>query len=334
MKLNRHPEICSEIRSIFGNNHDFLGRLGDGGDGEWLWIRENYRQNSLAGIAVGGDFSAVCQELAGFPLSKLSYGMVTFSEEEGLRGTDELGPLSTGAWKDFFLLQRLLKRGNHLSVVDWQKLLRVDLPGPADTTTATVLDDSFRHTYFASLVLELAGSEKSIEVTEVGGGYGGLALQIQRLRPSDSRVRHCIIDLPESLLLSYWFLRMQGQTVAVLLEDSDFDRAGTADIILVPDYLSERIPWAPDVFFNSRSLSEMQTETSSEYLSQIERVLKPPSVVLEATGYDLFPNSTRHRERLAGDLIKDLPSYRLTSSNWSPWQGGGGRYFEYVLRRA
>lgn len=336
MQSNVHREICAEIQDVFAGNTQFVLNTGSRGDGEWAWIEKNYRANLRPALEKHSDFSGLFAELEGFPLSPLSYGMVTFSEEEGLRHSDELGLLRTGAWKDFFLLKRLLKKGGHLAGGEWPALLKVNLPGIEQNG---ILDDCFRHTYFSSLLLELAGSggrggqSNSTEIIEVGGGYGGLALQIERLKLSGHQIRHTIIDLPESLLLSYWFLRMQGLPVDVVLDESGFDGVAPSGVVLVPDYLFTNIPWEADLLFNSRSFSEMTRETSSKYLKHTDEFWRPASIVLEATGYDLFPNSIRHKERLVRDLINDLPSYRLDSSDWSPWQGGGGRYFEYVLGR-
>ena len=330
MPLRSHEEICLEIRELFAGQTEFVERIGGRGDGEWEWIGENYRSDLRSAVAEQGDFSALCAELKGFPFSQLSYGMVTFSEDEGARRSEELGLIPTGAWKDFFLLKRLMRRGAHLCEAEWSDLFRVNLPG---IESSGILVDCFRHAYFASLLLELTRGASSTEIVEIGGGYGGLALQIDRLKLVGHRVRHLIVDLPESLLLAYWFLRMQGQQVSVVFDEKNFERVGPAGVVLVPDYLYGSIPWKADVLFNSRSFSEMSTETSTKYLKQAEEFLAPTSVVLEATGYDLFPDSSRHKERLAEDLMRDLPSYLLDSSNWSPWQGGGGRYFEYVLQR-
>ena len=325
-----HEEICSEIQALFAGRTEFVDRIGARGDGEWEWIGENYRANLRSAVVEQGDFSTLFSELEGFPFSKLSYGMVTFSEDGGVRQSEELGLIPTGAWKDFFLLQRLMRKGAHMREADWRDLFQVNLHG---VESDGILDDCFRHTYFASLLLELTRGAGSTEIVEIGGGYGGLALQIDRLKLEGHRVRHLIVDLPESLLLSYWFLRMQGQQVSVVLDEKDFERVAQAGVVLVPDYLYESIPWKADVLFNSRSFSEMTRETSTKYLKQADEFLTPTSIVLEATGYDLFPDSTRHKERLADDLKRDLPSYLVDSSNWSPWQGGGGRYFEYVFRR-
>jgi len=119
----------------------------------------------------------------------------------------------------------------------------------------------------------------------------------------------------------------------LVLDEKDFERVALTGVVLAPDYLYESIPWKADILFNSRSFSEMKRETSSKYLKHAEEFLAPAAIVLEATGYDLFPDSTRHKERMADELINDLPSYLLDNSNWSPWQGGQGRYFEYILRR-
>ncbi len=325
-----HEAICSEIQHLFAGQTEFVERIGARGDGEWEWIGENYRANLRSAVVEQGDFSTLFSELEGFPVSKLSYGMVTFSEDEGVRHSEELGLIPTGAWKDFFLLQRLIRKGAYLGEAEWPELFRVNLPGAESNG---ILDDCFRHTYFASLLLELTRGASSTEIVEIGGGYGGLALQVDRLKLKGHRVRHLIVDLPESLLLSYWFLRMQGQQVSVVLEEEDFERVTEAGVVLVPDYLYESVPWKADILFNSRSFSEMTRETSTKYLRHAEEFLAPASIVIEATGYDLFPDSSRHKERLADDLIRDLPSYILDDSNWSPWQGGGGRYFEYILRR-
>ncbi len=330
MQSNRHEKVCAEIERIFSGDTRFVQSIGERSDGEWQWIFQNYRATLQSAFQVRGDFSTLFSQLLNFPFSELSYGMVTLSDDEGVRHSADLGVISTGAWKDFYLLQRLIRTGSHLKEVNWRELLRVDLPAIGERG---ILLDSFRHSYFASLILELSSETDSTEIVEIGGGYGGLALQIGRLKLGDRKVRHLIVDLPESLLLSYWFLRMQGEKVSVVMEEKDFQVVSPIGTVLAPDYLYDSIPWKPEVLVNSRSFGEMSRETSSHYLNWADEVLAPEAILLEATGYDLFPDSTRHKERLAEDLLEDLSNYHLERSSWSPWQGGGGRYFEYVLRR-
>lgn len=332
--FGHHEIVCKEMFELFRGEDFFLDKLKLGGDGEWEWIGKKYREDIRRKIVDERDFSDLFTELETFPFSRLSFGMVTFSDEDDVRNSDDLGPLPIGAWRDYLLLQRLVRKGAHLRDFDWPELLRVNLARfRSESASGWVLEDSFRHSYFASLVLELMSNCESGEVLEVGGGYGGFALQIQRLKRVDWEVRHTIVDLPESLFLSYWFLRMQGMRVTVVLDEDSFAEVPPAGIVLIPDYLYENFPWKPDVLFNSRSFSEMSAPTATAYLKHADAVLKPNNVVLEATGYDLFPDSLRHKEQIAESLLRNLPSYRLLASQWSPWLGGGGRYFEYTLSR-
>jgi hypothetical protein len=67
---------------------------------------------------------------------------------------------------------------------------------------------SLRYIYHAILILEEIKSEKNINIVEVGGGYGGLCLILERLSKFyDLKIdKYLIVDLPDVLMLQKKYL--------------------------------------------------------------------------------------------------------------------------------
>jgi len=116
-------------------------------------------------------------------------------------------------------------------------------------------------------------------VLEIGGGYGGLALALQRiLKPR----QYVICDLPESLLMSGLYLFFAQQVPVRLLQETD----GSADenageLLLVPNYLFGRLAGEFDLIVNTLSMSEMTAHQASTYGAGLSRLLHPRGLFYE-----------------------------------------------------
>lgn len=161
-------------------------------------------------------------------------------------------------------------------------------------------------------------------VLEIGGGYGGLALQLLRM----TNVRYIDIDLPETLYLTYYFLAKSGMDVKWAV-----DSFPVADVVLVPAGRKEILKGQFDVVFNSYSLSEMGKQSSDEYIDLINTQWQPKYFFHENSNFLLYPNSERHIEILARDFPIDKAKYHKVYQAVSPWQGSGGRGREFFYER-
>lgn len=122
-------------------------------------------------------------------------------------------------------------------------------------------------------------AEESV-ILEIGGGYGGLASAIKRIKPACC---YAIIDLPESLKFSFSFLSLLGYrcvfaTSELPLEDAlseyDFVLIPTDNMQLVP---SQRV----DLAINTLSFTEMPKSIVEEYGKSLVEWLKPTGMLYE-----------------------------------------------------
>ena len=179
--------------------------------------------------------------------------------------------------------------------------------------------DQPRHDYFALKIANLHPRT----VLEIGGGYGGLALQLSRRM----KIKYINIDLPETLYLINFFLSEIGLDVKWAI-----DHIPEADVVLVPADRKHLLKTQIVLVFNSNSLSEMGKQTVAEYCNFINTIWKPKHFLHQNSNVLLFPNSPRHIEVLA----RDFPirgDYREIYRAIAPWQGAGGRYREFLYER-
>lgn len=190
--------------------------------------------------------------------------------------------------------------------------------------------DSPRHYYFAEKMAALVAGTTKQRIVEIGGGYGGLALMFRRLLPT---VPYVIVDLFETCLLQYYFLRKAGLKVAFVLDSAEMPDPDA--IAIVPTDISDTfLSMFTDIgiVFNSRSLSEMSKDTIEHYFALIQLRLKPLYIYHENSNFLLFPDSVRHVEILASEFPIDPLRYRMEQMNVSPFMGGSGRYREFLYK--
>jgi len=184
----------------------------------------------------------------------------------------------------------------------------------------------FRHHYMAEKAVSLLRG--SGVLAEIGCGYGELGYYAL-LSPG---VHYVDFDLPEVLLVaSYWLCNAMPQKQIVLFGEADIKSVltnlGRYDAVLFPNFCLRELPSdSVDVFLNTRSLSEMASETIDEYLRQIARCCRY---------YFLHENSDKplerpgHTEVVASSF--SIPGFRMLSKTLSPWKAGGGRYREFPV---
>lgn len=117
---------------------------------------------------------------------------------------------------------------------------------------------------------EITGS-----VVELGGGLGHLARVLKETRVA---TQHTIIDLPETLVFSYCFLKLNFPDASFGVVDSP-DKTPDADFVFVPvAYANASLGHKtrrPDLFVNTASMGEMRNETVRYWMDFIQQKLNP-----------------------------------------------------------
>lgn len=294
----KDTEIAEEILRIHAKLKKVLMA-----DGEWKWINENKKQKYIKALQQNNP-DTLAAILANVFQEDASYGFYTY----------ETDSLKAGMCSDLAVWREFTQRN------DISSLSMPDVGNPHGITVEGTLIAPFqpRHDYYAQKIESL--SPKT--VLEIGGGYGGLALQLSRR----SNVKYIDCDLPETLYVAYYFLKKAGLNAKWAI-----DTWPNARIVLVPANRKKIIPKV-NLVFNALSFSEMGRKTVDDYFRSINNVWKPRYIFHQNSNVLLFPDSPRHIEVLARDFPIDK-KYREIYRAVSPWQGGSGRYREYLYDR-
>ena len=115
---------------------------------------------------------------------------------------------------------------------------------------------------------------EDISVLEIGAGMGGFA-RIAKLR--NPSIRYVIIDLLDTISLSYTFLRLNFPDARVILVHNKTELSAldlSVDFIFIPAHLVEDIePMHFDLVVNSFSLGEMPQPVVDSYMDLIQETL-------------------------------------------------------------
>ena len=115
--------------------------------------------------------------------------------------------------------------------------------------------------------LNILDIEPSI-ITEIGGGYGNLA---DKIKQYFSRSKYIIIDLPEVLLIQYYYLinNNSNYKIIVFQEGDNVDEL-EFDILLMPFNLYHNTTYKSDLIISTRALGEMPKIELDKYLKWIQ----------------------------------------------------------------
>lgn len=270
--------------------------------GEWKWI-DNNKRNNYINFLQEGNIDKLADCLCNFYIDDCSYGLITPNNIDNV-----LCDIDTA--KEFipnFNINLVLKEkgsvGNPYGLLINDKIL--------DT-------DSLRHYYYISNI------SISKNIVEIGGGYGNLAYLFNKIGVK----KYINIDLMETLLISYYFLKKNKIDVKMIVDDMNVNSDG---IYLIPSNLYKNINYENiDCVINFNSFSEMGKETIDDYLSFIQNNIKPDYIYHQNSNFNLFPNSERHIEVIGDDFNIN---YNLKYKFIVPFIGGGGRYRIYLYTK-
>ena len=125
--------------------------------------------------------------------------------------------------------------------------------------------------YSAQRVANLLPSHHAV-VSEIGGGFGGLAYYLLRDRP---RTSYYNFDVPESIALASYYLINSFPHLRFLLYGErklDSESFADCDVVLLPVFeLSSVRTKSVDLTLSSHTISDLARPAMSEYLDQIVR---------------------------------------------------------------
>jgi hypothetical protein len=168
--------------------------------------------------------------------------------------------------------------------------------------------------YYAHAIGRLLASSKKKVVTELGGGFGGLAYYLAR---DNSSVTYVDFDLPETLALASYYLMTTVPNVPITLYGEGGISKEALDapgILMMPSFEIMKMPSSSvAVSFNSYSLAEMSPSTIQVYIDQIARV---------TNRHFLHVNHNKKAVLSADNFGVEEHGYKLISRELAGWTLG------------
>lgn len=131
---------------------------------------------------------------------------------------------------------------------------------------------SIRHGYYANRIqflLKQYGKDSPPDtVFEIGSGFGGLSLRIREiLKPR----RSILTDLPEDMVMAYYFLTRIFPSTQLIFRESEISKINKEGIFIVPPWLLPKIAMHVDLAVNTMSFQHMTEENLGYYFGMIEK---------------------------------------------------------------
>jgi len=142
------------------------------------------------------------------------------------------------------------------------------------TNGKVISHETLRHAYYAVEMSALLCDSPEAIIVEIGSGLGGQAYQALLMNNKISK--YILFDIPEVAAISSYFLLSAFPNKKVRLYGEGLISADSSeeyDIAVFPHFsINQLSDSSVDLFYNSCSFSEMDGESSKEYLSIIQRV--------------------------------------------------------------
>ena len=225
-----------------------------------------YMSESMEALSVGD--ITVCKKIFGnFFREKLSTGLIGFSlnmPSMYMSTSQQATPEDINEYF-YFNKNRIEKLLLMQPALDISKLIKPNIGNPygyeLDGNFINICSEA--HFNYSSTISKMLRSKSNPRILELGGGYGGLAYYLNR---DVKNIKYTGIDLPENLALQTFYLMsaFPDKTFYLYGEQETTDQV---DIALLPGFESEKFRENDfDLFFNSYSLAEMDSETVANYL--------------------------------------------------------------------
>lgn len=318
-------EIISNFLNFFTNNKFQIIN-----DGEWNWINKNKRSKLISSL-MSLDNKFLLKNLVNMFRSNISYGIISSTYNDILKNLNKKKTFGSDILKNIEVWNEFTKNkkkdekliftnntiGNPYGLIYKKKLVLYDTP---------------RHDYYAEKIINTLQKIKNPVIIEIGGGYGGLLVQLLKRK---FKFKYVNIDLPETLIFSYYYISKYFKrkiNITKFLTNSILKK-NQINFIPYSDKFDIDKPVNVNLVFNANSFSEMPKKIINKYFNLINKKLIPNFIFHQNSNVNLFPNSKRHLEIQSSDFPIDFKKYTKLFSNVGMFQGGSGRYREYLFKR-
>jgi len=220
----------------------------------------------------------------------------------------------------------------------WPKALFVEREGKRFTP------DFFRIFNFSAQIKKFYPSmPKYATILELGGGLGHLARLMKIVHPD---ALYTIIDLPETLIFAYMFLRLNFPDKKIMLAQSEEEARRFLtlpyDYLLIPNIFADALKGEKfNLFINTCSLGEMANDTVQYWIQMIERHMHVEHVYMVNRFLNMnrpeFNQSRKHENTcmISFDRNWKIDHWQLQPHYLScPYQGyTHSRYLELFMTR-
>ena len=294
--------------------------------GQWEWINKNIKSNFIRAIN-SSDINFLSYHLTNFFKSETSFGLISSTYKNVFKNNKTKNIFVSDVLKNISVWEEFVKlKKSDYNLIHEKK--EIGNPYGVMYKSKKIIYDTPRHDYYAYKIINILKHKKNPTILEVGGGYGGLLLQLLKRNFKFSYIN---VDLPETLLTSYYYLRKKLGININLKKKLNISKQ---KIIFVPyseNFFDQEVQI--DLLFNANSFSEMSKKILSNYFYLINKKIKPKFILHQNSNINLFPESERHIEIQASEFNIDMKNYIKIFSNVSMFQGGSGRYREYLYKR-
>lgn len=290
--------------------------------GEWGWIQDTARAG-LRVVLDAGDEAGLAALLDQFFQNPVCGGLVSFSYRE----------MREQGWSKLFTKDMLRNVGLWELHTGSSDIARLESPGVGaplvgECEGVSVQYGTPRHDHYATRIAKLLPHGGT--VVEIGGGYGGTALQLLRQRPD---ARYVIIDIPETLYLAWYWLDAAGMDVGWW---DDLKRVSDVTLVAASDMVALV---RPDVVFSAHALCEMPREIVDGYMARIRKM--EPRYFYHDSAHDMGIVSHPEYKGSTAEAFPEVQAmeldpgeaYREVYRAPTLWPGTGGRYWEFLYER-
>ena len=311
---------------------DLYNKMDNNASGDWKWISDN--KVNIDELFKSNNYNEIDKLYSNFARNFISFGIISNGVYEKLIKDEKMiNTLKQNILNDIDTCIELCEIEN-LDVLDSP---RIGNFYGINKNNVFITPDNIRHYYSAYKINNFICNVKNPTIMEIGGGYGGLLVNLLKSRKDN--FCYINVDIRNTLLIFYYYIRSY-----IELEKLDkkiyFSENGNVtdeiirefDIVLIPSDKHQNITGKIDLVFNSHSLSEMSEEHMSNYFETIHK-LNIKHIFHINSIYFPWKNSDRDHIQIS---TKDFPicknKYIKMYHCISPWITGSGRYREYYYK--
>jgi len=295
---------------------------------EWTWINKKKRYHFI-NFLKKKDYSSISKILVNLFHDQLSYGIISSNANQLLNKKNKI-KFASSIIKDYSTWLEFVKEKNN----DLKYLHTKGNIGNfygLNISNSIIMPDTPRHDYFAKKLIDIFQNsiKKKSLLVEIGGGYGGLLLQL--LKRNFNQI-YLNVDILETLLLNYYLLKKFLKRKIIFCDIHKPKKFSKNNIYICTKNYLKTINTNIGVVFNCNSFSEMSLNDINYYFKIIHK--KQTNYILhQNSNVLLYPKSKMHIENLASNFPINKKIYKLIYQCVSPWSSGSGRYREYLYKR-